>query len=90
MLPVVDPTGRRAGRQAVIYAAALVPASVAPALVGVSGNAYLAAAIGLGICLLWLAARFASERTDDSARRLFLGSIAYLPALWIAMIASRP
>jgi protoheme IX farnesyltransferase len=40
MLPVIEPDGRRTGRQAVIYAAALVPVSLVPALVGVSGRAY--------------------------------------------------
>jgi heme o synthase len=89
MLPVLDPTGRRAARQAVIYAAALLPMSTVPVLVGLSGNVFLAVALLLGVVLLWLAARFASKRTDDSARHLFLGSIAYLPALWIALIANR-
>jgi protoheme IX farnesyltransferase len=89
MLPVIDPGGRRAGRQAVVYAAALVPVSAVPALVGVSGMAYLIVAMALGIGLLSLAAGFAATRTDRSARRLFFGSITYLPILWIAMIADR-
>src|SRR5204863_1334244 len=33
MLPVIEPEGRRAGRQAVLYAALLVPASLAPTIV---------------------------------------------------------
>jgi protoheme IX farnesyltransferase len=89
MLPVVDPSGRRAGRQAVIYSVALLAASVTPAAAGISGTGYVTAALALGIALLVLAARFAVERTDRSARQLFLGSIIYLPALWIAMIANR-
>ena len=43
----------------------------------------------LGVALLLLAIRFATTRTDHSARYLFLGSIIYLPVLWIAMIANR-
>jgi heme o synthase len=89
MLPVIDPAGRRAGHQAVVYAAALVPMSVVPALAGTSGSAYLVVAIGLGVALLGLAISFAAARTDQSARRLFFGSIAYLSILWIAMIAAR-
>jgi protoheme IX farnesyltransferase len=89
MLPVLDPAGRRAGRQAVVYAAALLPMSAVPTVAGVSGTAYLIAALPLGLALVWLALRFASRRTDESARHLFLGSIAYLPILWIAMIANR-
>ena len=89
MLPVVDPEGHRAGRQAVGYAAALVPVSLAPGLVGISGGVYLASALVLGAALLWLAVRFAGARDDRSARALFLGSIAYLPLLWAVMIATK-
>jgi protoheme IX farnesyltransferase len=89
MLPVIDPGGRRAAQQAVVYAAALIPATAVPAVAGVSGTSYLGIAIGLGIGLLLLAVRFAASRTDRSARGLFLGSIVYLPILWIAMIANR-
>jgi protoheme IX farnesyltransferase len=89
MLPVIDPAGRRAGRQAVVYAAALIPVSALPAVVGVSGTVYLAVAMVLGIGLLGLAISFAAARTDQTARRLFFGSITYLPILWIAMIANR-
>jgi protoheme IX farnesyltransferase len=90
MLPVVEPNGRRAGSQALLYAAALVPVSLLPAFVGVSGKSYGAVALLLGIALTILAFRFARTRDDDSARALFLGSITYLPLLWVAMIASRP
>jgi protoheme IX farnesyltransferase len=89
MLPVIEPEGRRAGRQAVIYAAALVPVTLVPALVGVSGLIYAGIALVLGVVLLALAIRFAMTRSDQSARALFLGSIVYLPLLWMAMIANR-
>jgi protoheme IX farnesyltransferase len=89
MLPVIDPEGRRAGRQAVVYAALLVPVSIVPALVGVSGTLYLAFALASGVALLWLAVRFAWTRNDAAARSLFFGSITYLPLLWIAMILAR-
>jgi protoheme IX farnesyltransferase len=89
MLPVIEPEGRRAGRQAVIYAAALVPVTFVPALVGVSGMMYAGVALVLGLALLWLAIRFAMTRSDQSARALFVGSITYLPLLWIAMIGDK-
>jgi protoheme IX farnesyltransferase len=89
MLPVVDPEGRRAGRQAVWYAAALVPVSVVPASIGLAGSIYFAAALVLSIALLVLAVRFASTRSDASARALFLGSISYLPLVWIIMIGDK-
>jgi protoheme IX farnesyltransferase len=86
MLPVVEPEGRRTGRQAVLYAAALVPISVAPSVVGLAGAAYFWTALVLGVGLLWVAARFAVSRTDATARVLFYSSITYLPLIWTAML----
>ena len=89
LLPVVEPDGRRTGRQAVVYAAALLPVSLVPTLVGLSGVVYFGIASILGAALLCLAIRFARSRTDTSARALFFGSITYLPLIWIAMIANK-
>src|SRR5437764_12322027 len=89
MLPVLDPTGRRAGQQAVGYAAALLPVSLIPTIIGLSGLVYGGVAAVLGAGILMLAVRFAGARTDSSARRLFYGSLVYLPLLWIAMIADK-
>jgi protoheme IX farnesyltransferase len=89
LLPVIEPDGRRTGRQAVAYAAALVPASLIPAFVGLSGSVYAVVALVLGAALLWLAVRFAVTRSDRSARWLFFSSITYLPLIWIAMMADK-
>ena len=89
MLPVVEPDGRRTGRYAAIFALMLVPATLVPAVIGISGSIYGGIAVALGGALVWLAFRFAATRTDAAARALFLGSIVYLPLLWIAMIANR-
>jgi protoheme IX farnesyltransferase len=86
MLPVIEPNGRRTGRRAVTYAAALLPASVVPSLIGLSGSAYFTIALALGVALVWLAVQFAHTRGNGSAKALFLGSIAYLPLIWIAMM----
>lgn len=88
MLPVIEPDGRRAGRQALLCALLLVPVSLTPAMIGISGWIYFWMALVLGLGFLGLAARFASTRSEASARALFFGSITYLPMLWIAMIAN--
>jgi protoheme IX farnesyltransferase len=88
MLPVIEPGGTRAGRQALVYAALLVPVSVSPTLIGIAGAIYFWIALALGLALLGLAVRFATTRSDGSARALFFGSITYLPLLWIALIAN--
>ena len=54
------------------------------------GRVYFAGAILLGIGMLALAIRFAQDRTTVRARRLFLASLAYLPLLWVLMLANRP
>jgi len=89
MLPVIEPDGRRTGRQAVIYAAALLPVSLVPGLIGLTGAVYVAIAAALGIALFALSAAFARNRTDAAARTLFFASILYLPLIWAAMIADK-
>jgi heme o synthase len=89
MLPVIEPDGRSTGRQAVLYAAALLPLSLVPTLLHMAGRTYFAGALGLTVLFLWLAIRFARTRAVPDARRLFVGSIIYLPLLWILMIAGR-
>jgi len=82
LLPVIQPDGRSTGRQAVLYTAALVPLTLLPTLIGLASPHYLAGAVVLGAVLMVLALEFAHTRTIDAARRLFLGSILYLPILW--------
>jgi protoheme IX farnesyltransferase len=89
MLPVIDPDGRRAGKQAVYWAFLMVLASVVPTFGGLAGNAYLVVALVFGVGLFALAVRFAAARNETTARALFYGSITYLPLLWIAMIANK-
>jgi protoheme IX farnesyltransferase len=89
LLPVLEPDGRRTGRQALLYAAALWPVSLMPTLLGLAGGAYIALATLLGGGLIVLSARFARDRSTIAARRLFLFSIIYLPLLWGALVADR-
>jgi protoheme IX farnesyltransferase len=89
LLPVLEPDGRRTGQQALIYAAALWPVSLLPALVGIAGVPYSIVATVLGLGLIALSALFARERNGTTARRLFLYSITYLPLLWAALVFNR-
>src|SRR5439155_25142572 len=45
MLPVVEPDGRSTARQIVLYGLALIPVSLAPSLLGMTGRLYLAGAL---------------------------------------------
>jgi heme O synthase-like polyprenyltransferase len=44
----------------------------------------------LGVALAGLALNFLWSRTRANARWLFLGSITYLPLLWLLMAIGRP
>jgi protoheme IX farnesyltransferase len=86
LLPVVEPDGRSTGRQAVLYAVGLVPITLIPTLTGMATAYYLAGAVVLGAILVVFSIEFAVSRTIDAARRLFLASILYLPALWVLLV----
>lgn len=89
MLSVVDTDGSITGRQAVVYAAALVPFSVTPMLFGLAGRVYGIGALVLGLTLVAVAIGFAAKRSRENARMLFLATIVYLPLLLILMAFSR-
>jgi protoheme IX farnesyltransferase len=86
MLPVVDPSGLRAGVQAVAAALLLVPVSLLPTRIGFAGPLYLVWALALGLGQLAWAVAFLLRRSDRTARGLFRATLIYLPALllWLA------
>ena len=82
LLAVLDHDGRRIGFHVIVYALLLLPMSLAPFFVDLTGSTYLGGAAALGVLFLTLAVRFASKRTAERARTLFLGSLVYLTLLW--------
>lgn len=89
MLPVVEPSGRLTMRQIVMFTIMLVPASLAPYFFGISGPVFLTAAIILGILFLIVSIQAARAKTNEQAKRLLLASVAYLPILFIFMVADK-
>ena len=55
---------------------------MAPTGVGLATAYYLVGAIALNAVLMILSIEFSAKRDMDTARRLFFGSILYLPILW--------
>ena len=86
MLPVVEPEGRLTGQQIVLWTAMLIPVSLIPVLLGISGMIYFYGAIILGTLFLLssIAAAFSGSR--QNARRLLLASVIYLPLLFTLMV----
>ncbi len=89
LLPVTEPDGRRTGQQALLYAAALWPVSILPAVVGLAGWVYCGVATVLGVGFVALGGAFARERSSTTARRLFFFSILYLPLLLLVLVIDR-
>ena len=81
MLPVVDPEGRQTAAQAVCHAFGLIPVSLFPALLGITGVVYFSGALLLGAAFLFFAIQFSRYLTAERARALFIASIVYLPVL---------
>ncbi len=89
MLPVLDPEGVRTGRQIVLYCLALLPVSLLPTVIGLSGEIYFAGAFLLGLLYLAAGLHVAWQRSEDAARLLVRISVVYLPVLLGLMAASR-
>lgn len=89
MLPVVEPDGRVTAQQIVVYTILLLPVSLLPTVLGISGKVYLYGAIVLGLLFLYSSVRAALSKSRQEARRLLLASVIYLPLLFILMVLNR-
>jgi protoheme IX farnesyltransferase len=90
MLPVVQPSGEATARQIVLYSLALIPVSMAPSLLGMSGKIYFFGALALGLWYLYSGVRVALDRTILRARAVLLVSVIYLPLIYGLMLLDRP
>jgi protoheme IX farnesyltransferase len=89
MLPVIDPLGRRTGHQAVAHTLGLLPLSLCPFVLKLTGPIYFVGALALGLVFIWFAAQFSRSLTLSRARRLFYFSILYLPLLLAVMVLDK-
>jgi protoheme IX farnesyltransferase len=90
MLPVVEPDGRSTARQIVLYGLALIPVSLLPRVLGMTGSLYFVGALALGIWFLYSGVRVARERTAVRARGVLIASVLYLPLIYGLMLLDRP
>ena len=82
MVPVRDPTGARTAALVWRYSLALAPLPFAACAAGVTSPMFLVEASALNGALVALAAAFRRAPSDGAARKVFLLSLAYLPA-WL-------
>jgi heme o synthase len=96
MLPVVECDGRSTAFAIMMYALALVPVSLMPTLIGMSGWTYFAGALLLGLGFLWFSLRMWTMKlapvvplSKVRARHVLQASVIYLPLLFALMMLNR-
>jgi heme o synthase len=88
MLPVVA-GARETKKQMLAYTLVLWPIALAPALMGVAGPLYGAAALGLSGLFTWAAVRVWRDAGERSAKQMFAFSILYLFLLFALLLVDR-
>jgi protoheme IX farnesyltransferase len=76
-------------RQALAFSVALLPLSLLPSVLGTTGPVYFFGALVCSLWLIWATAAAARDRSKAKARRLFLVTVAYLPAVLLLMILDK-
>ncbi len=89
MLSSGDSDGRLTFVYASLYAAALVPVSLVPTLLGITGGFYFFGAALLSTGFFIVSSTAARHSSAMNARRLFRSSLAYLPLLLLLMAVNR-
>ncbi|MGI9078289.1 MAG: heme o synthase [Gemmatimonadaceae bacterium] len=89
MLSVDDDEGRSTFAQAFVNTVALLPISLVPTVLGMSGAIYFFGALLLSGWFIWTSWVATRQRTVGAARKLFLTSLIYLPALLLLMAVDR-
>jgi protoheme IX farnesyltransferase len=86
LLTVLDTTGAVTSRQILVYSIALIPVSLMPLVVGLTGVFYFCSAMIFSFGFIIVALHFYRVRTNSAARKLFLASLLLLPALFLTMM----
>jgi len=89
MLPVIEPDGESTARRIVACSILLIPISLVPRLLGMTGSIYAAAAVVVGMGLIYIGMRLGRERTCARARHVLLASVLYLPIVLAVMVIDR-
>ncbi len=88
MLPVV--AGRRTtARQMLAYTVALLPVTLVPCFIGLSGAVYGAGALALGLIFVGYAVAVIFDASEKSARRMFPFSILYLFLIFVLLLVDQ-
>ena len=86
MLPVVEPDGVSTSRQILLYSVLLIPISLLPSWLGMTGALYAVGAFSMGVWFLYSGIRVSMDRSRVRARKVLLASVVYLPVLYGLMV----
>jgi protoheme IX farnesyltransferase len=86
MLPAIEGGRGMAGRQAFLYALAMLPVSLLPAAEGHAGPVFVAGTLLAGLAYLAASAAFCLRESAPRARCLLLVSLAYLPLVFSVIL----
>jgi protoheme IX farnesyltransferase len=89
MLPALEPDGRITARQIVSFSFMLLVASLAPFFLGMASAIYLVGAFLLGLWFLIESIRTARKKTRESAKRLLMVSVIYLPLIFGLLVLTK-
>jgi protoheme IX farnesyltransferase len=89
MLPVIEPDGASTARRVVLCSLLLVPISLLPVLLGMTGLVYAGGAVVAGLGFSYFSVRLGRQRTLPCAHAVLLASVVYLPALLAVMVLDR-
>jgi len=86
MLPVTEPDGRRMFNHVLWFSFALIPVSLIPSVVGMSGSIYFTGVLIAGVALFMISQSFARSRSLEDAKKLLRATVIYLPVLLFLII----
>lgn len=89
MLPVVEPDGESTARRIFWTSIAMIPLSLVPKFLGMTGMIYAVGAVAASVAFAYVGWRLSSQLSRQGARSVLLASVVYLPVLYVLLIADR-
>ena len=86
MLPIVQPDGKSTFRQSLASAILLIPVSLWPTFVKMSGWLYFAGALICGLWFLKACIQWRISESNQDARKVLRASVIYLPVLLLLIL----
>ncbi|MGA2480074.1 MAG: heme o synthase [Spirochaetia bacterium] len=87
IIPALEPQGNAAAATIISAVCLLLIAGAVPSLTGLAGKIYLVGGLLVGVGFLAAGVFFAANKTRKRARFVLLASVAYLPLVFVLMVA---